>query len=1816
MYWDSGISVNDRKELIFTEDIILTITRIDEKSNTRSSLFLARAGEEEVTTQPLLVEAEAATNGSLTSSKILSNDPSANWLSSEGKALGGTGTSQLLGAGRYLAWVETTEQKPDNATNVDQATAVANTVELSTDEGFRYRLSTPGSGVLTAEETSSNYAITVKRLGQNLNGFALIPLESSTGGVSVNGQTYLPNQPGYIAAVLAAAEAQKLVFDSSAMPEYGQELKLEGIRLSPGSQYGILFFNAERTKFYSSFSEANPGAEVQVQSFLPPDDSQLIFGLEDILTNSGVSDRDFNDLILLIEARQDPPPPPANYNYVVGSLFPMVGDQPNVVTSSGIQYDPVNRAFVGNGPAGSLETKLNVTTSPVQITGMSRYLNEWFIPQMTDINNANSLFNSYLGGVVGAYTKKTRANSIANLRAIGYKGIYFDQGANSDPYFSSLGDKKDALFADIQDLNNYDPAGVWKGYDPLVNNEMVASNFDEGSLLQNLEALSDPQNNPDPPYWYPSIVYTYQLPGEKTSMPGPVLLMRPGETLSVEFNNAIKLGDLTREQTQQSAYVPISTYGNTASSGLGGVTSTNFHLHGMHINPEGFGDNVVSRYSSGQSWTTLMNLSPNQASGSYWYHPHYHPSVNSQLYGGLAGFMELGDTLGKIPLLANTPRNLVELKNLQLGFRNNEVVLAGYDNGLPVNQMVMTTVNGEFQPDVAARGGGWQSFSLSNMTNGMFYNIRFRNNGQSLPIYIYGEDGHQLPQIRWAGEGALGYQSADPQNENPNNTLTISYKQAEDLITLAPGKRLDVLVYLPQGKTEINSFYSFQKTSGKDGETIDYNILNMGTYPDLTSTNTIANSSDAYNLGALGPGQLATLNVNEAVPTLTKAEQDTFIQEANKGIKVQEVTPTTRPWEFDPQAVQSVDLFAKDATGGEVWKPLRRREFNWARGTLVGPPQEYDAATQQELARIEALPEFEARNYQYKRYRPLPIQGLLNGLGTSNFETAPVSWLGYKNPFLINDHVFPNGNLVIAQIGTLEEWSLVNWSVAAAGLGKRPSQSNQYIGHPFHIHINDFQVKNSDTELKNKRNLEDVTMINSSGYKYYNISPDPISGKPVGIVEQQPLQGELRTIEDAQSPKTVTELATYGANTQTVKMMFQDYQGAYVLHCHIIAHEDSGMMQAVMVIDNTKWSWLIPAEGVSVSRSAAVTANAADGSVVEQQFNLHLASDLQTFQVNLQSKAEVRLERFQTGDLNRDFVQDLLVASSGDGAVRIIDGRELLDRGNTRISAVLVPYEGVSQAPWAFVDDFSGDGGKDIVTGGFAPATGVVRQPGTVNLHDFTIKGWTQTNTSDQWEQVFALNPWERIPHHEHMMPMEHGTMSSHPDYEPRAGLTIEQTGFSVGDFNLDNFVDYAMAYAIEGGLRITILDGAALALALQTGSFDGGYVPGKALLADALLLDESLSSLSRVVLTNGFNGYGQGAIENLLVTAQTGTGSKLFTLALDAGHFIATSEPLGAGEGHHGSSGSSHPLDDDHVVNLESTNYPLHLEAIDQLPDEVSAATPVFSGVNGNGGLLAGKRLLIAQGNGANGTDSTSPQLINTAQQLVIDLSRIKTVDVHDLAGITTSDENTVFTASEVNQRNNLANLVFTTYCGGVVTPGIGAFWAGASLGQGESASMMVEQFVADPLTGQLVERHFQGPLAEQSVFNIVETTCETLYGRSATAADTARAEKAIAAGLSKTDLPLFLLQNSEAGDRYRVALLSAYSQWSNAQWGTDANVIGSFGQGLQGSEPDFALLESSLSNLGVVSSWQEAQQLFDGLQLESLALLAGTQISPSGSF
>jgi FtsP/CotA-like multicopper oxidase with cupredoxin domain len=108
------------------------------------------------------------------------------------------------------------------------------------------------------------------------------------------------------------------------------------------------------------------------------------------------------------------------------------------------------------------------------------------------------------------------------------------------------------------------------------------------------------------------------------------------------------------------------------------------------------------------------------------------------------------------------------------------------------------------------------------------------------------------------------------------------------------------------------------------------------------------------------------------------------------------------------------------------------------------------------------------------------------------------------NTFFINDKEFdPDRVDVRPRLGTVEEWTLRNASDEQ---------------HPFHIHVNDFQVVSVGGEPYEAHGLQDTVPL---------------------------LPG----------------------NDVVIRTRFADFTGRFVFHCHILNHEDAGMMAVVEVVE-------------------------------------------------------------------------------------------------------------------------------------------------------------------------------------------------------------------------------------------------------------------------------------------------------------------------------------------------------------------------------------------------------------------------------------------------------------------------------------------------------------------------------------------------------------------------------------------------------------------------------------------------------------------------
>ena len=123
-----------------------------------------------------------------------------------------------------------------------------------------------------------------------------------------------------------------------------------------------------------------------------------------------------------------------------------------------------------------------------------------------------------------------------------------------------------------------------------------------------------------------------------------------------------------------------------------------------------------------------------------------------------------------------------------------------------------------------------------------------------------------------------------------------------------------------------------------------------------------------------------------------------------------------------------------------------------------------------------------------------------------NFSSNDVDWI-YK----INNKTFDANRIdQKVKLGSVEEWKLINLDDDKSG-----------NIHPFHIHVNDFQVISVNGKPYDAHGLQDTVII--------------------------PTNGEV-----------------------VIRIPFKDFVGKTVYHCHLMFHGDQAMMGVVQIVENNQ----------------------------------------------------------------------------------------------------------------------------------------------------------------------------------------------------------------------------------------------------------------------------------------------------------------------------------------------------------------------------------------------------------------------------------------------------------------------------------------------------------------------------------------------------------------------------------------------------------------------------------------------------------------------
>ena len=721
------------------------------------------------------------------------------------------------------------------------------------------------------------------------------------------------------------------------------------------------------------------------------------------------------------------------------------------------------------------------------------------------------------------------------------------------------------------------------------------------------------------------------LRGYNGTVPGPMLIAEPGDTLNIELKN-----NLTAQ-------------------------NSNFHFHGGHVSPLGHGDNVLFALESGETWDIDIEIPDNQPPGAAWYHPHYHGLTNEQLASGLAGllvvnprhdlrdldkwnpeempmhFMAINsfgiqqtnregspdDPLNQDPNLAipaGTPLEVLdetedgekvyELSDaVGIGFNalpefydptipqgDREQSLSEYGGGVlaePVENAIHT-VNGQYNPTLELKTGEWNMFTLANMDINAHHVVQ-----------LVKKEGDQLiPQeVSLVGIDAntFGGLAADKS------------KQVTEFPILNPGGRKSILNWFEKPGT--------------------YYLLSNGTEEILGDDAPVLTEDGGFDDGRFiwGPQVLSTIEVTG--------------DEVATG-------PLPEAYETLEKQSQETDELVEAAKNGDV---VRERQYIWS-ANIGGALAEGNTPDDTEVETFEGT------------YR-------INGeyFSTDGSSMTPVA---------------------MPMLDTTEMWTIVNES----GLSdpSLPQDLPLVEFHPFHIHQNEFVV------------LE-------------------INGIPVEDMDQTYLAGVLGdtvALPPTHAPGSPTPENPYGKPQQDgvpsevkIAMNFKDFPGAYVNHCHILFHEDAGMMAPVKVILNTKDTWLGLGSKEGAPDGTKVELNRANQ--LQESISLTPYGEEFTGGIDL-AIADINykqdFEHYNVTDNVTDVVtvQTSLDNSQNEFSVKVFDGKTLIDeqeKGHKEFDGQdeelliteFTPFQEIDVSPEQVASvaagDINGDGYSDIVVG-------------------------------------------------------------------------------------------------------------------------------------------------------------------------------------------------------------------------------------------------------------------------------------------------------------------------------------------------------------------------------------------------------------------------------------------------------------------------------------------------------------------------------------
>ncbi len=529
----------------------------------------------------------------------------------------------------------------------------------------------------------------------------------------------------------------------------------------------------------------------------------------------------------------------------------------------------------------------------------------------------------------------------------------------------------------------------------------------------------------------------------------------------------------------------------------------NLHVHGVHVSPKGNADNVLLHIPAGMSNTYTYHIPKTMPQGAYWYHSHLHTLTAAETYLGLAGLLAIGRTDGNLPLVT---ANQIPIRNMVLQYNYVFDRLGGLAQ---INNYSWSQWLSTIDPpkgDELAKGTYRPLLAPVNFAQS-------KKGTRSFSVWYAGplSINNQRGRFQFIPSNLQRFTAAagNPGKDVPADPSLPDYQR--DLQFTVNGQ-FQPVIDSKAGQTEI---WVLANISDVTYMPVQLTETATGTHPKIAivGQDGLPYPEVHHPVFDNGTKLLIPPATRYAIAVTMPETGDLILEMAPRGggattISAPGVLYSNDGTENPPAILGSLSVLPS--------------AISYYDGFFVSPTQILATATTaggrgvstpfvdgQKLNAYTAFQDISQVKPDFER-NILIDGGFLNDLASKSDSKAFI--------YAFASAAFPNVTLIQPRLGSVEEWNFTN---------------HNNDEHPIHIHVNDFQVTH-----------------------YF----DPTTGLETGP--------EMWGVDNANVPAPAmgAEEAVIQAGAMSLRMKFDDFGGAFVMHCHRLNHEDNGLMALVNVI--------------------------------------------------------------------------------------------------------------------------------------------------------------------------------------------------------------------------------------------------------------------------------------------------------------------------------------------------------------------------------------------------------------------------------------------------------------------------------------------------------------------------------------------------------------------------------------------------------------------------------------------------------------------------